>query len=40
MDFDHERQKLDAQLLSLGTPWEVKHLVLKFTERQVQIALG
>ena len=40
MNLDHELQKHYAQLLGIGTPWEVKQVALKLEEKQVEIELG
>ncbi len=40
MNLDNELQKHYAQLLGIGTPWEVQEVTLKLTEKQVEIELG
>jgi transposase len=40
MNMDNELQKHYGQLLGIGTPWEVKAVVLKLAEKQVDIELG
>jgi hypothetical protein len=40
MNMDSERQKHYALLLGVGSPWEVKDVELKLTEKQVEIELG
>ncbi len=37
---DSELQKHYAQLLGVGSPWEVKNVELKLTEKKVEIELG
>ena len=40
MIMDSELQKHYAQLLGIGSPWEVKTVELKLTEKKVEIELG
>jgi transposase len=40
MSMDSELQKHYAQLLGIGSPWEVKTVELKLAERKVEIELG
>jgi len=40
MSMDRELQKHYAQLLGIGSPWEVKTVELKLAERKVEIELG
>jgi transposase len=40
MSMDSELQKHYAQLLGIGSPWEVKSVELKLTEKKVEIELG
>ena len=40
MNMDNELQKHYAQLLGIGSPWEVKTVELKLLEKQVVIELG
>ena len=40
MSMDSELQKHYAQLLGVGSPWEVKAVELKLAERKVEIELG
>jgi hypothetical protein len=40
MSMDNELQKHYAQLLGIGSPWEVKTVELKLTEKKVEIELG
>ena len=37
---DNELQKHYAQLLGIGSPWEVKNVELKLEARTVEIELG
>ena len=40
MSMDNELQKHYAQLLGLGSPWEVKTVALRLSDKQVEIELG
>ena len=40
MSMDSELQKHYAQLLGIGSPWEVKTVELKLQEKKVEIELG
>ena len=40
MNLDNELQKHYAQLLGVGSPWEVKNVELKLAAKQVEIELG
>jgi hypothetical protein len=40
MSMDSELQKHYAQLLGIGSPWEVKNVELKLAEKKVEIELG
>jgi transposase len=40
MNLDHELQKHYAQLLGVGSPWEVKAVELKLAEKKVEIEVG
>jgi hypothetical protein len=40
MNIDSELQKHYAQLLGVGSPWEVKNVELKLAEKRVEIELG
>jgi transposase len=40
MNMDNELQKHYAQLLGIGSPWEVRNVELKLNERRVEIELG
>ena len=40
MSMDNELQKHYAELLGIGSPWEVKTVNLKIKEKSVEIELG
>lgn len=40
MSTDNELQKHDALLLGIGSPWGVKTVELKLSEKKVEIELG
>ena len=40
MSMNHELQKHYALLLGISSPWEVKTVELKVTEKKVEIELG